>query len=111
MQCFERCRNLVGIVGEVVNNGYLICSSDNFQSPADAAELTEMGHCLREAHAACLRDAQRGEGVGSHYASPGTFSVTSAASPESRALTRNAMPVGDWTGAEARRSAGAARKL
>ena len=41
----------------------------------------------------------------------GAFSTTETVSPVSRAFTRNATPVGAWTGAEARRSACGSRRL
>ena len=52
---FERGRYLVGIVGEIVDDGYFICSAHNLQPPTDAAELTEVGSGLREANAAWRR--------------------------------------------------------
>ena len=61
---FERGRDLVGVVGEVVDHGDVVGGADDLEPPADAAELAEMRRGLREADAAGLRDAERGERVG-----------------------------------------------
>jgi hypothetical protein len=69
---FERGRDLVGIVGKVVDHGDAIGFAHDLQPAADTAELAEMGRRCSQGHAARLRRAQCGERVG-HVVQPRNF--------------------------------------
>ncbi len=56
VQGLQRGRDLVGVMGEVVDNGDGVGGAHDLQSPADAAKRAQISRSFRKADTANLRD-------------------------------------------------------